>query len=106
MKSKRSALRYRCNNQLITVKAAYQDGEARLIDISTDGCAFCESTVAVEIDERVLVSILVGDAYTFEARAIVVRKDENCTAVQFDLVEPESQNELRRHFSKTLRQRG
>lgn len=100
MKSKRSALRYGCENELISLKNAYDEGEAQLANISTDGCAFLKASLALEVGEKILVSMVLGDNYKFEARAVVVRMDQLCTAVQFDLVEPKCQSRLRQHFRK------
>lgn len=104
MKSKRSSLRFPCSNMLLSYKTAYDEGEARLVNISIDGCAFEQPSLALPLHERVLVSFtLPEEDYVFEARGIVVREDIECTAVRFTLVEHEDQVKVRKHFSRLMR---
>ncbi|BHH85384.1 PilZ domain-containing protein [Desulforhopalus sp. 52FAK] len=104
MKSKRSALRFPCSNILLSYKTAYDEGEARLVNISIDGCAFEQPSLALPLQEKVLISFtLPGEDYAFEARGIVVREDVECTAIRFTLVEKEDQVKMRKHFSKMMR---
>ena len=63
VKSKRKALRFRCRKEPITYRTAYEEGEALLKNISTDGCALEWATNPPELDERVLLRIeLEGEA--------------------------------------------
>jgi len=106
MRSKRSAFRYTCTDQMIGVKTSYEDGEACLINISTDGCAFEETTVKLSLAEKVLISLQLGDEGSlFEAAGMVIRQLEGCCAVQFSLIEPEAKVDLRNYFSKQLRKK-
>ena len=104
MKSKRAALRFSCKDVLLNVKTAYDEGEARLLNISTAGCAFEEPSLTLALQEKVLISITFPeDGYVFEAQGMVVRQDLNSTAVYFTLVEKEDQVKMRNHFSKKMR---
>jgi hypothetical protein len=58
------------------------------------------------MQEKILVSIAFPDEdYTFQAQGVVVRVENNCTAVHFSLVEPEDQAQLRRYFSRQMRRK-
>ncbi len=106
MKSKRSALRFPCDHQLVSYKTAYDTGEAQLINISTAGCVFSELTMPLSLQERILVSIAFPDEdYTFQAQGLVVRIENDCTAISFTLVESEDQAQLRRHFARQMRRK-
>ncbi|MGB3221797.1 MAG: PilZ domain-containing protein [Desulforhopalus sp.] len=106
MKSKRSALRFPCDHQLVSYKTAYDTGEAQLINISTAGCVFSELTMPLPMQEKILASIAFpGEGYTFQAQGVVVRVENDCTAISFTLVEPEDQAQLRRHFARQMRRK-
>jgi hypothetical protein len=104
MKSKRSALRFPGSHQPVSYKTAYDPGEAQLINISTSGCVFLGLTLPLSRQEKILVSITFpGEDYIFQAMGVVVRVEDNCTAICFTLVEPEDQAQLRRYFSRQMR---
>jgi hypothetical protein len=106
MKSKRLALRFPGSHQLVNYKTAYDTGEAQLINISTSGCVFLELTLPLSMQEKILVSIAFPDEdYIFQAKGVVVRVEDNCTAICFTLVEPEDQAQLRRYFSRQMRRK-
>jgi hypothetical protein len=92
---------------MVSLKTAYGAGEAWLVNISTEGCAFEKTTVDLNLNEKVLVSLQLGDdgSVFFEASGLVIRQQEGCFGVQFALVEPESQVDLRNYFSKQLRKK-
>jgi hypothetical protein len=104
MKSKRSALRLACSDHLVSYKTTYEEGQARLVNISTDGCAFEQPTVVLSINEKILISVaLPGDENAFEAQGVVVRVNDQCTAIRFTLVEQKDQAEVRRYFTTIMR---
>jgi hypothetical protein len=104
MKSKRSSLRFPCSNQLLSYKTAYDEGQARLVNISTEGCAFEQPSLALTLQERILISFtLPGEDYVFEARGVVVRVGSVSMAIRFTLVEYDDQVKMRKHFSKMMR---
>jgi len=106
MKSKRSAMRFPCSNQLVSYKTAYEEGQARLVNISNEGCAFEQPNLDLSTRERVLISIaLPEEDNVFQARGEVVRVSDECTAVRFTLVEVEDQMKVRKYFSKMMRKK-
>jgi hypothetical protein len=106
MKSKRSALRFPCDHQLVSYKTAYDTGEAQLINISTAGCILFELTMPLSMQEKILVSIAFPEEdYMFQAQGVVVRIENDSTAISFTLVEPEDQAQLRRYFSRQMRRK-
>jgi hypothetical protein len=108
MTSKRCALRFSCVDQQVSIKTAYEEGEARLQNISTAGCAFVQLSLPLAIQEKVLVSLfLPGEDPVFQAQGVVVRVETppGCTAIHFTLVEPEDQLLLRKYFAKMMRKK-
>jgi hypothetical protein len=104
MKSRRRALRFSCNHR-VRYKTAYDEGEAILINVSTGGCAFQQLSLPLHLQDKILVSITMPGCVTpvFEAQGIVVRVDDDCTAIHFSLVEPDDQIHMRNYFSKQMR---
>ncbi|MCP3889072.1 MAG: PilZ domain-containing protein [Desulfobulbaceae bacterium] len=106
MKSKRLAFRFCCDHYPIQYKTAYGEGEAALLDISVNGCAFEKVTEPLGMDEKVLLIVkLDEDNILFEAQAEVIRADNGVIAVRYLLVEPEAQILVRNFFSKRLREK-
>jgi hypothetical protein len=82
--SKRNSLRFSINEQLVSYKTAYEDGEALLANISTGGCAVYKVTVPVAEGEKLLFSFdILGSEEPLELRAICVRLEDDGFAVQF-----------------------
>lgn len=105
MKSKRAAFRYPGRPLKLKYRTAYEDGEAWLVNISTDGCAFESASVPLSVDERILIRISPeGAEKSFEARSLVVRADENGYAIRFILLEPENKTLIRNYFSRKMRE--
>ena len=103
-KSKRYALRYCCSDYTVKYKTAYDQGEACLIDISSDGCAFESATVSLSVQEKIFISLeLEKKQNIIEAKAVVVRMEKNIFAVKFILIEPATQNLIRIYFAQKLR---
>ena len=104
--SKRSAFRFRCSKEPVTYRTAYEDGEALLKNISTDGCALEWATNPPEDDEKILLIIeLEGEDAVVEIQARVVRVDDKDFAVKFMLVEPDAKTRIRNYFSRKSRVR-
>ncbi len=102
--SKRSAFRFRCSKEPVTYRTAYEDGEALLKNISTDGCALEWATNPPEIDEKILLIIeLEGEDTVVEIQARVVRVEDKDFAVKFMLIEPEARTRIRSYFSRKSR---
>ncbi len=106
VKSKRQALRFRCRKEPITYRTAYEDGEALLKNISTDGCALEWATNPPELGEKILLRIeLEGEEQTVEIRARVVRVEGSDFAVKYLLIEPTAKTLIRSYFSRKLQAR-
>lgn len=104
MASKRLSFRFLCKQYPVKYKTAYLDGEGKLHNISTGGCAFFDLTQPLDVDEKILISIDLGATNTtFEAQGRVVRFEGGMVAVQYILIEPESERLIRDYFSSKLR---
>lgn len=102
--SKRSAFRFRCSKEPVTYRTAYDDGEALLKNISTEGCALEWATNPPEIDEKILLSIdLLEEDSVIEIQARVVRVEDKDFAVRFLLIEPAAKAMVRRYFARKSR---
>lgn len=102
--SKRAAFRFRCSKEPVTYRTAYDDGEALLKNISTEGCALEWATNPPEADEKILLIIdLEGENSAVEIQARVVRVENKDFAVRFQLMEPESKSMIRTYFSRKSR---
>jgi len=102
--SKRSAFRFRCSKEPVTYRTAYDEGEALLKNISTDGCALEWATSPPEYEEKILLIIeLQNTDDVVEIQAQVVRVEDNDFAVKFLLIEPAAKTMIRNYFSRKLR---
>lgn len=102
VKSKRQAFRFRCNREPITYRTAYEEGEALLKNISTEGCALEWSTNPPELDERVLLRLEFDGQEVIEIQARVVRVEGNDFGVKFLIIEPTAKSAIRKHFARSL----
>ena len=103
-KSKRNALRMRCDGHPIRYKTAYDEGEGALINISSGGCVFESATLPVSVQEKVFISIELEEKESIvEAKAVVVRAEEDQCAVKFILIETPAQRLIRTYFIQKLR---
>ena len=101
--SQRSAFRFRCSKEPVTYRTAYEDGEALLKNISTDGCALEWATNPPELEEKILLCIELEGEREVEIRARVVRVEDGDFAVKFLLAEPATKTLLRSYFARKLR---
>lgn len=105
MKSKRSSYRFRCSGEIIHYKTALSDGEAELVDISTDGCALLNITCPVSVGERVLIIIALPEGNSvLEMQGEVLRQEESSCGFRFTLIEEETKLKLRNHFARKIRE--
>jgi len=102
VKSKRQAFRFRCSREPVTYRTAYEDGEALLKNISTEGCALEWSTNPPEIGERILLRLELDGQEVIEIQAQVVRLEENDFAVKFLIIETAAKRAIRNHFARNL----
>jgi PilZ domain len=105
MKSKRNALRFPGAGLPVSYKTAYDAGEALLINISATGCALQQPSQPLAVAEKILISLdLPGQEQVLQAQGKVVRVETTgVTAIQFTLVEPEDQGQIRTFFSRQMR---
>ncbi|MFW2367857.1 MAG: PilZ domain-containing protein [Desulforhopalus sp.] len=105
MKSKRAAFRFPCQHQRVRFKTAYEDGEASLLNISTDGCALQSPSVPLTINEKILITIIPeGQEESFEARSRIVRVDNDVLGLQFTVLELSTKTQIRNYFSRKFRE--
>lgn len=106
MKSKRAAFRFPCHHQRVRFKTAYEDGEASLLNISTDGCALQSPSVPLSINEKILITIEPeGQEESFEARSQIVRVENNdVLGLQFTVLELSTKTQIRNYFSRKFRE--
>jgi len=102
--SKRSAFRFRCSKEPVTYRTEYEEGEALLTDISTEGCALEWATKIPELHEKMLICIdLEDEGKGVEIKVEVVRVEGSDFAVKFLLIEPSDRTLIRNYFSRKLR---
>jgi hypothetical protein len=103
-KSKRSAFRFRCSKEPVTYRTDYEEGEALLTNISTEGCALEWATNPPRLHEKMLISIALEDEEAMvEIKTEVVRAEGTDFAVKFLLIEPDTKSLIRTYFSRKLR---
>ena len=101
--SQRSAFRFRCSREPVTYRTAYEDGEALLKNISTDGCALEWATNPPELEEKILICIELENEREVEIQGRVVRVEDADFAVEFLLAEPATKTLIRTYFARKLR---
>lgn len=104
--SRRSALRFRGYDRPVTFKTDYDDGEARLVNVSTSGCAIQQPTLELQMEQRLLLSLeLDGPDKTIHIRAIVIRLEPELVCLQFQHVEDNTKRRLVRFLAQETRRR-
>lgn len=100
-RSRRQALRFTCKKRKVSIRTAYEEGQAVLINISTKGCAMVESSLQHEIGEIVLISFNVqegrGENKLIEVQAEILRIQPQL-AVQFTRIEQETESLILKYF--------
>jgi len=99
-KSKRQAFRFRCSREPVFYRTAYEEGEALLKNISSEGCALEWSTNPPERGEKILLRLEFFDSEIIEIQAQVVRVEENDFAVKFLIIEASAKRAIRNYFAK------
>lgn len=88
----------------VRYKTAYEEGEAQLTNISTDGCAVDSASLPLFLDDEALVIIdIEGEEQNLEAKGIVVRAEGAAFAVRFIRIESSSKRFIRTFFAKESR---
>lgn len=85
-------------------RTAYEEGEAILTDISTDGCAVDSASLPLAENDEALIIIELGDVEKdLEAKGVVVRAQGGAFAVRFVRIEASTQRLIRNFFAKESR---
>jgi len=102
--TKRQALRFVPGQHRVRYKTEFEDGEATILNISSSGCALCETTTRLSMHEKILLVLkLEEDKDLIEVSARVVRIEELFTAVKFHFLTEENRKGLVYFFSKKQR---
>ena len=104
--SKRSALRFAGFDRPLTFKTDYEDGVARLVNISTNGCAIGNCSLELEPGEKILLAIeLDSPSAPLSIRALVVRAHDGQYGLEFHYLDEAVKKRLFRFFAKETRRR-
>lgn len=105
--SKRRALRFSGYNRPVRYRTDYEDGEARLLNISTNGCAIGNITAELSVDEKILLIMELADPEDqVQIQAVVVRADENGSAgLKFIRVNDELKHRILHFYANETRRR-
>jgi c-di-GMP-binding flagellar brake protein YcgR len=104
--SKRSALRFAGFDRLITFRTDYDEGEARLVNISTSGCAIHQASLPLEVNQKLLVSLVLDSpSNPLHIRSMVIRANDGNYGLQFQHVEENVKRKLIRFFARETREK-
>lgn len=104
--SKRSALRFAGFDRLISFRTDYDDGEARLVNISSSGCAIHQATLPLAVNQKLLVMLVLDSpGNPLHIRAVVIRVDDGNYGLQFQHVEEHLKRKLIRFFARQTREK-
>lgn len=102
--SRRSAFRFHCEKRKVRYRTAYEEGEADLTNISTDGCAVDSASLPLsEQDEALIIIDIEGEEQNLEAKGVVVRAEGAVFAVRFTRIEASTKRFIRIFFAKESR---
>jgi hypothetical protein len=103
-RTKRQALRFVPEQHKVRYKTEFEDGDATILNISSSGCALCETTTRLSMHEKILIELkLEEDRDPIEVSARVVRIVESCTAVEFHFISEENRKRTVYFFSNKQR---
>ncbi len=75
-----------------------------MVNISSGGCFFESASLPLSVREKIFISIkLEAEQNVIEAKATVVRTQEDAYAAKFILIEPGTQSLIRSYFTQQLR---
>lgn len=104
--SKRSALRFSGYNRPLTYKTDHEDGEARLVNISSNGCAINGATTPLMQNDKLLLSIALDEPENpVQIQAKVIRAEDNNFGLYFLNLTEEVKQRLTIFFAKENRLR-
>lgn len=104
--SKRNALRFSGYDRQVRYKTSYEDGEARLVNISAIGCALSDMTEEVELGEKILLSLTLEEpAKEEQVQAVVTRTSDNLLGLRFLHIGDDLKSRIVRFFARETRKR-
>ena len=82
--SKRDDLRFPGYDRILSLRTDFEDGTARIVNISTGGCAIDNVTVELAVNQKTLIALVLEDAdKPVQIQALVIRSDNAGFALQF-----------------------
>lgn len=103
--SKRGALRFDGLKRPVRYKTEFEDGQAYIVNISTNGCALEQATIELTERERVLLSITFDSPDdTIEIQAMVVRAEGATVGLQFQRVSEVNKQRILHFFASQVRE--
>jgi c-di-GMP-binding flagellar brake protein YcgR len=102
--SKRGALRLSGYDRPLSYRTDYDDGEARLVNISTSGCAIYKTSTELADNDKILISFALEDPKApVQIQATVIRAEGEGYGLQFLHVEDDLKGRLIRFFAQENR---
>ncbi|MFV0438121.1 MAG: PilZ domain-containing protein [Desulfopila sp.] len=104
--SRRSALRFPGNDRPVFFRTDYEEGESRLVNISTGGCAMQKPTLELQKEQKVLLSLELDEpGQMVDFQAVVVRLNAELVSLQFLHVEEDIRRRLVLFFAREANRR-
>ncbi len=102
--SKRGALRLSGYDRPLSYRTDYDDGQARLVNISTSGCAIYKTSTELSDNDKILLSIVLEDPKSpVQIQAIVIRAEEDGYGLHFQHMDDELKGRIIRFFAQENR---
>ena len=102
--TKRSSLRFHVQGYSVRFKTEFEDGTAKLDNISKGGCALYDLSYKVSLYEKVLLVLEFDEGETVETSGNVVRVVDNYAALKFTQISEEAKQKIVVFFAKLQRQ--
>jgi len=98
------SLRFSIGEYTVKFKTEYEDGTAKLENISGGGCAMCNLDVKVQQHEKILLIVSCNDENPIEIGGTVLRVHDKYAAVQFTQLSEDNKQRLIKFFAQKQRQ--
>jgi c-di-GMP-binding flagellar brake protein YcgR len=103
-RSKRANLRFNGGLKPVSYKTEFEDGIAKLINISAGGAALIEASLPLSINTKILITLeSLGTKTPFEIQALVLRAEGATFSVKFLLLEDTIKKDLIKYFARMTR---
>jgi len=102
-RSKRMSLRFAVADYKLRYKTEFEDGTARLSNISAGGCALCDLNVTVSLHEKILLVLDCDDEQQIEIGCVVVRVVQGTAAVRFTQLSEDHKQKIVVYFAALQR---